>query len=260
MGHGRQEQRQSDGVEIQPKWRLFLGCFGSQFYRQHKIKNHGKHRSECVTPPRTDNLSLTSYEGSSYSRPILDSHSRSKRKTMANKPSRSHLHNIEGPDPFSSTASQHGKQVACTQLNEFMNLQQKQRREAVCVDDYTDAASTYYVDLKNDADRSIISSLTTPRELESRLVRLGASPEAEPPRQHAPTATTVPTTTPRRPFHPPSTPKNSAESVSLRSLFYDYHGSDEKSTASSTCSSRKTSYSAQALALQQRETTNVCWL
>lgn len=226
----------TDGKEGQPKWRL-LFCFRNR-PRLHE-KNGPCHLSKRTTSPtrnhlrpRKDNPTLRTYEDYSSSGPLVH-------------------HDSEIKPSLNSASSKVKVAYTYTELGDFID--RSKQHEQVCVDDYhdSDAASTYYVDVKKDGEQSIVSGITLPTDLQTRTERLGA--------QQRRNSVTPATTGSLRITPPPSSlPRNSAESVSLRSLYYDY-GDDDKTTGSG--STRRTSYSAQALAAKQRQTNgSLCWL
>ena len=153
MGH-----RGTHGEAGKPKWQL-LFCFGN-CHRRHE-NNGPYHLSKRAhfpsLKPRKDNPSLRTYADSSFSEPTVHRISQSK------------------PHDSVSSASSYVKiAYTYTELGKFID--RSKQHEQVCVDDYrdSDAASTYYVDVKKDGEQSIVSGITLPTDLQTRTERLGA--------------------------------------------------------------------------------------
>ena len=198
--------RESEGIEVQPKWRL-LFCFVNYSTRHdkngpNKLSKRANALAQYSLRPRNDNPSLTTYEDSTFSEPIVD-----------------HLGPSKPHDSASSASSYVKASYTYTELGNFIDRSKKQH-EQVCVDDYrdSDAASTYYVNVKKDGEHSIVSAVTLPNELQSKIERLGAQQRRK--------ITVASATTESFRMPPSFLPGSSAESISLRSLYYDYGNDD----------------------------------
>lgn len=262
----KQRSPQSDAVGMEPRWRVLFRCFGDR-PRAHQptLSNRGK-RLEAQTqmPPRRDTASLTSYEVSSSS-PLLNHQTQPKRKSALNYAPRSNH------APRNSIVTDSATNVAYKQLNEFLN-----KRQSVCDDEHRDPDSTStgfgFIVVKNDADHTTISGLTTPAELQSLSERLGANQARNPHEKQtikAPvnraqlpderpkgSATAMPRALRSELSSPTPPPKSTANAASLKSLNY---GNNVTSTAASRCG--RTQYSSRSRAFRQHGTTRpVCWV
>ena len=254
MGYRRQKQRQASAdvvVVVQPKWRLLFRCFGDlSRTNHHKVNDRcNPLKSPTATPTHRDNASLTSNEVSSSS-PLLKHHSTphlKKKSTLGNSTPRSN--NVSR----SLTVTDAVFKVAYKQLNEF--LDQKQR-ESVPSDEQhdPDVASTCfgYVVVKNDADQTTVSGLTTPAEVQTLSDRLGANQTKHQPRQKI---VAPPAKRDRAQVSAQSSPSQPTHTtVPSRSLYYDQ---DQKRKFVSGAGSR-TRCSVQASLPKQHGTT--CWV
>ena len=258
----KQRTLQSDAVIAEPRWRLMFRCFGDRS-QAHKFIDHRKPLKASLTP-RRDTASLTSYEVSSSS-PLLNHPTQPKQKSALNCTPRSDT------TPRNSIVTKSVANVAYKQLHELLY-----KRESDGDDIYrdADAASTCFgfVLVKNDADQTTVSGLTTPAEMQSLCERLGANQAKTPQekqrdvapvgravypveRHHGSSTTTARASQTKLPSAM-SLPKSTANAMALKPL---YHCRDVRSAAASR--GVNTQCSSRARPLKQHGTNgHVCWV
>ena len=263
----KQRSPKSDAVGDEPRWRVLFRCFGDRPQaHQHTLSDRRKRLEAQTLVPRRDTASLTSYEVSS-SAPLLNHRTQPKRKSVLDYAPRSNH------APRNSIVTESATNVAYKQLNAFMN-----KRQAVGDDEHRDPDTTStstgfgFIVVKNDADHTTISGLTTPAELQSLSERLGANQARNPNEKQtiiAPvnraklpderpkgSATAMPKASRTELSSPKPPPKSTANTMSLKSLNY-YN--DVARTDVGRCG--RTQYSSPSRAFRQHGTTgHVCWV